>query len=302
MKLSAYILGFALAASVQVFAEEVTLGVYHKLSDHESFEKRGEIRYDTEQWMQYQEQQAEQRLLQQQQQTKTGSRQYYKKGSKKVEPLLPEPQIVYNNIPTIAGRLDEFVLNVQSPFKPTERGPIPEEKYEDETDEEFENRMEEWRMQEEEATEKDNERTLGTVGFYQIQLKDETRGWEAMSSIKSCLLVASDFQERFTLHLDHNRNVFAFDYYGLSADCKPEDEKELALDTLDRFKNTQFELVTGISGPKARYVKAQTIKLDETTGQPATEKTFFQKYWMYVLPAVIVFLLAGGEPEKPAAA
>ncbi|KAF9300404.1 ER membrane protein complex subunit 10 [Mortierella antarctica] len=301
MRLSAYILGFALAASVQVLAEEVTLGVYHKLSDHESFEKRGEIRFDTEEWVQYQEQQAEQRLLQQQQ---ANTKRQYKKKNKNMD-LKPAPQIVYSNIELGAKQaqslVEDFVLNVKAPYRASDHNEEPTEAYEDETEEEFATRVEEWKMQEEEATEKDAERTPGTVGFYQIKLMDETRGWEAMSSIKSCLLVASDFQERFTLHLDQNRNVFAFDYYTSVDQCADVHSQELPLSTLDKFKNTQVELLEGNQGPKARYNKAQAIKLDETTGQPAVEKTFFQKYWMYILPAVIMFLFAGGEPEKPAA-
>ncbi|KAG0014543.1 ER membrane protein complex subunit 10 [Podila clonocystis] len=300
MRLSAYILGFALAASVQVLAEEVTLGVYHKLSDHESFEKRGEIRFDTEEWVRYQEQQAEQRLLQQQQ--ANAKRQYKKK--KNVD-LKPAPQIMYSNIELGAKQaqslMEDFVLNVEAPYKASEHNEKPTEPYEDETEEEFAVRVEEWKMQEEEAVEKDAERTPGTVGFYQIKLKDEARGWEAMSSIKSCLLVASDFQERFTLHLDQNRNVFAFDYYTSVDQCEDGHSQELPLSTLEKFKNTQVELLEGSQGPKARYSKAQSIKLDEATGQPAVEKTFFQKYWMYILPAVIMFLFSGGEPEKPAA-
>ncbi|KAF9310705.1 ER membrane protein complex subunit 10 [Podila horticola] len=301
MRLSAYIVGFALAASVQVLAEEVTLGVYHKLSDHESFEKRGEIRFDTEEWVQYQEQQAEQRLLQQQQ---ANAKRQYKKKNKNLD-LKPAPQIVYSNIELgakqVQSLVEDFVLNVEAPYRASEHNEKPTEPYEDETEEEFAMRVEEWRMQEEEAVEKDAERTPGTVGFYQIKLKDETRGWEAMSSIKSCLLIASDFQERFTLHLDQNRNVFAFDYYTSVDQCADVHSQELPLSTLDKFKNTQVELLEGIQGPKARYSKAQAIKLDEATGQPAVEKTFLQKYWMYILPAVIMFLFAGGEPEKPAA-
>lgn len=163
----------------------MTLGVYHKLSDHESFEKRGEIRFDTEEWVQYQEQQAEQRLLQQQQ---ANTKRQYKKKNKNVD-LKPAPQIVYSNIELgtkqAQSLVEEFVLNVKAPYRASDHNEEPTEAYEDETEEEFATRVEEWKMQEEEAAEKDAERTPGTVGFYQIKLKDETRGWEAMSSIKS---------------------------------------------------------------------------------------------------------------------
>lgn len=161
------------------------MGVYHKLSDHESFEKRGEIRFDTDEWVQYQEQQAEQRLLQQQQQN---AKRQYKKKNKSVD-LKPAPQIMYSNIALgvkqVQSLVEDFVLNVQAPYKASELNEKPTELYEDETEDEFAMRLEEWRMQQEEAEEKDAERTPGTVGFYQIKLKDEIRGWEAMSSIKS---------------------------------------------------------------------------------------------------------------------
>ncbi|KAF9953069.1 ER membrane protein complex subunit 10 [Mortierella alpina] len=304
MRLNTYILALALVASTQVLAEEVTLGVWHKLSDSESFEKRGEIRLDAEEWLNHNQhrdqpsasstQSTKQKYQQQQQQQQS-----------------QQSQIVYQNAqlePLKAKILaEDFVLNVRAPLKPLEREEEPTEIEKDEegndveTEEEFQQRLEEWKMRQEELDSQDPAlRTAGTYGFYQIKLRDESRNWEAMSSIKSCLLVASDFQEKITLHLDHNREVFAFDYYTSASVCEDKHLEEFPLKTLDHFKNVSVDLAPSQSGPKARYARAQGIKMDET-GNPAVEKTFFQKYWVYIVPIVLVMLLTGGEPEKTAA-
>ncbi|KAF9949463.1 ER membrane protein complex subunit 10 [Mortierella alpina] len=302
MRLNTYILALALVASTQVLAEEVTLGVWHKMSDSESFEKRGEIRLDAEEWLNHN---------QHRDQPLASSPQASKQKHQKQQQQSQQSQIVYQNAhlePLKAQILaEDFILNVQAPIKAKEfeEEPAEPERDEDgnitETEEEFQQRLEEWKTQKEEHEAQDPAlRTAGSYGFYQIKLRDESRNWEAMSSIKSCLLVASDFQEKITLHLDQNREVFAFDYYTSASECEEDHQKEFPLKTLDHFKNVSVDLVPSQSGPKARYARAQGIKMDET-GNPAVEKTFFQKYWVYIVPIVLVMLLTGGEPEKTAA-
>ncbi|KAF9896846.1 hypothetical protein BX616_006652, partial [Lobosporangium transversale] len=300
MKLQTFILALTLAISVQVLAEEVTLGVFHKLSDHESFEKRGEIRFDAEEWFELKQQreqasasatqsakltyqQRKELLKQKQEQKQQPNQNQQQKQNQQSSP------IIYQNVqidPDSMARLaEDFVLNVQAPVKVHELEPEPEgpEVDEDgqfvETQEEFEQRLEEWRAQNE-AQENGglSTKTPGSYAFYQIKLKDETTGWEAMSSIKSCLLVASNFQEQITLHLDSDREVFAFDYYTTASRCEDKDKQEFSLTSLDHFKDVKIDFATAVSGPKARYAKAQAIKIDSQTGKPEVEKTFFQKY------------------------
>ncbi|KAF9273961.1 ER membrane protein complex subunit 10 [Mortierella alpina] len=303
MRLNTYILALALVASTQVLAEEVTLGVWHKLSDSESFEKRGEIRLDAEEWLNH-NQHRDQPLASS---TQSSKQKYQKQQQQQSQ----QSQIVYQNaqLESLKAQVlaEDFVLNVRAPIKAQQFEEEPTERDTDEdgniteTEEEFQQRVEEWRAQKEELEAQDPAlRTAGSFGFYQIKLRDESRNWESMSSIKSCLLVASDFQEKITLHLDQNREVFAFDYYTSASACEEKHQKEFPLKTLDHFKNVSIDIAPSQSGPKARYARAQGIKMDET-GNPAVEKTFFQKYWVYIVPIVLVMLLTGGEPEKTAA-
>ncbi|KAF9984346.1 ER membrane protein complex subunit 10 [Modicella reniformis] len=284
--------------------KEVTLGVWHKLCDHESFEKRGEIRFDAEEWA---------NLNQNRDQTTASSTQAsskrYQSQQQKQQQKQQQPTIVYENVQpdlTSATTLArDFVLNIQAPVmsqeaeEPYDRA-IDENGEFAETEEEYEQRLAEWKMQQEAEAENPTPKTPGSYAFYQIMLKDEVRGWEAMSSIKSCLLLASDFQELITLHLDNDHQVFSFDYYTTANKCEDDHKKEFALTSLDYFKNVKVDLAVGSVGPKARYAKAQAMRLDQT-GNPETEKTFLQKYWMYIVPIVIVMLITGGEPEKTAA-
>ncbi|KAF9097694.1 ER membrane protein complex subunit 10 [Mortierella sp. GBA35] len=320
MRLNTFILALTLAASAHVLAEEVTLDVWHKLSDHESFEKRGEIRFDADEWHilnQQRVQNAAEAAFASATSTSTSSsnskasrlqQHQQAKQKQQTEFQLQNFPITYNNIvPVDASALetlaDDFILNVRAPIKNYERSPKPEElhTYDDgytETQEEFEQRVEEWTQLQEDL---DNapEKTPGSYAFYQIMLKDESRGWYALSSIKSCLLVASNFQERIALHLDQDRKVFAFDYYTTASECSDDHKKEYPITSLDVFSDVKLSIDSTQNGPKSRFHKAQVIKVDET-GKPEAEKTFFQKYWVYIMPLVIIFLFAGGEPEKRA--
>lgn len=169
-------------------SQEVTLGVWHKLSDSESFEKRGEIRLDAEEWLNH-NQHRDQPLAS----TTQSSKQKYQKQQQQQS---QQSQIVYQNAqlePLKAQVLaEDFVLNVRAPVKaqqfeeePTERD-MDEDGNITETEEEFQQRVEDWRAQREELEAQDPAlRTAGSFGFYQIKLRDESRNWEAMSSIKS---------------------------------------------------------------------------------------------------------------------
>ncbi|KAK3816580.1 MAG: hypothetical protein J3Q66DRAFT_342874 [Benniella sp.] len=316
MRLSTCILALTLAASAQVLAEEVTLGVWHKLSDHESFEKRGEIRFDADEWINWHQSRAQATAASSSSQASARRSQQQKQQQQQQQAKKQqEPVIVYENTPldpaATKKTLKDYLLNVRAPIP--EKNPEEEQEEEEEieratdedgnfteTEEEYQARVIEWKAEAEaEYAEKMAQMTPGSVAFYQIELRDEVRGWKAMSSIKSCLLVASDFQEKVTLHLDHDRQVYAFDYYTTASKCEKEHEAEYALTSLDQFKNMKVDLALSNTGAKARYTKAQTLRLDQT-GQPEAEKTFFQKYWMYILPIVLVMLLGGGEPEKTA--
>ncbi|KAF9973482.1 ER membrane protein complex subunit 10 [Actinomortierella ambigua] len=292
MRISTYIAALAFVASAHVFAEEVTLGVYHKLSDHESFEKRGEIVLDADNWATAQ----------------------------------------YTSLPTtdkVAEALaKDFTLNIRAagtgryPSEEQEEGDFeyadmpytdPEAQEHGEEASAYEQQQQQQQQPEEMDPEVKAAQELyqkgaaeaqakgpGSVAFYQIKLKDESRKWEALSSVKSCLLVASDFKEQITLHLDASRRVYGFDYYTSADACTDDSQKEVQIQSLDQLNHVKVDVSVGQSGPRARYARAQTIKLDET-GKPEGEKTFWQKYWMYIVPALLMFLMAGGEPEKPAA-
>lgn len=120
--------------------------------------------------------------------------------TKQQQPLYKPVPIVYESLTNVNAAVakalkEDFILNVRAPIQERD----PEEDSEpvfgeqdveggeyNETEEEFEQRMEEWNMRQEEAAEEALvEKTPGSVAFYQIKLRDETRGWEAISSIKS---------------------------------------------------------------------------------------------------------------------
>ncbi|KAI8369751.1 hypothetical protein BD560DRAFT_435148 [Blakeslea trispora] len=55
--------------------------------------------------------------------------------------------------------------------------------------------------------------------FYQIKLRDESTGKIYLQSITMCQMVASDWQDEFTLHLDEDNQFYHFDYYATSSAC-----------------------------------------------------------------------------------
>ncbi|KAG0266896.1 mitochondrial ribosomal large subunit component [Actinomortierella ambigua] len=280
---------------------EVTLGVYHKLSDHETFEKRGEIVFDTENW---------------------ASIQYTPLSTTpKVAEILAKDfklnlraagtgryptdddhedsgDIEYADLPKHDQEHEDQEVVVEDQHE-QEHGSSSQPHGEEDVDPAVRAAQELYMKGAAQAQAKGP----GSAAFYQIKLKDESRKWEALSSVKSCLLVASDFNEEITLHLDANRRLYGFDYYTSVDTCTEESQEVFQIQSLDQFNHVKLDVAVGQTAPRARYARAQTIKLDET-GKPEAEKSFWQKYWMYIVPALLMFLMAGSEPEqtKPAAA
>ncbi|KAF9435214.1 hypothetical protein BGZ76_006710 [Entomortierella beljakovae] len=327
MRINSYILALTLAASTQVLAQitninvfgvflnylslyqqEITLGVWHKLSDHESYEKRGEITFNSDDWFTQLQIARDQAATPPPTQSSRSKQRKQKQQQPQQQPL--QNFISYKNAEqspaAIATFAEDFVLNVQAPIKPIEPEEPPERYVGQdgqfmEPEDEYEQRFEEWKERKAEAENGEpEEQTPGSYAIYQIKLRDEVRGWEAMSSIKSCLLVASDFQEKFTLHLDQDRQVYAFDYYTANSQCESAHLNEYPMASLEQFKSVSLDISTSELGPKPHFIRAQAIKLDQT-GKPEAEQTFFQKYWFYVVPFLLIMVFTGGEPEKTAA-
>ncbi|GAA6060385.1 hypothetical protein JCM10212_004638 [Sporobolomyces blumeae] len=148
---------------------------------------------------------------------------------------------------------------------------------------------------------------------------DDETGWATVDPCRLFSTSPSTFSERFTLHFAPSspvvtddagpRRFVGFDYSTTSAGS------ELACGTEGPFKRDGLEL-----GFKSRHDVSATIvdpvvletptlavpletearvqvDKDGKVVAPPPPKSFLQKYWMYILPAVVFVLIGGGSEE-----
>ncbi|OBZ91872.1 ER membrane protein complex subunit 10 [Choanephora cucurbitarum] len=146
--------------------------------------------------------------------------------------------------------------------------------------------------------------------FYEIKVRDESTGKIYLQSTKMCQMVASDWHDEFTLHLDENNQFYHFDYYSTSSICPAIDYPV----TTKPFSTT-VHVAKSVPAPKpllghfaSQQQKTQSkkpvVKVNDEIPQnkEIEEKSFFQKYWYLILAAGMFLMSASGgpPPEAPA--
>mmetsp|Transcript_26068 Transcript_26068/g.41949 ORF Transcript_26068/g.41949 Transcript_26068/m.41949 type:complete len:286 (+) Transcript_26068:104-961(+) len=133
---------------------------------------------------------------------------------------------------------------------------------------------------------------VGSDAYYRVQIKPKTKKQSStefpMASVKACALEMSGFLEAFTFHLDSFGNVLALDYKTPIVACggkKP--KKKVAEGIKFRSKGRIASVQEGKKPDLTKLILAEKNKA-------APQKSFFQKYWMFIAIGVVVLFSAGG--------
>ncbi|KAF8917846.1 hypothetical protein CPB85DRAFT_142957 [Mucidula mucida] len=133
--------------------------------------------------------------------------------------------------------------------------------------------------------------------LYQVAL-ESGGSWE-YSSIKYCHLQLASVED-IILHtsLSEPFKPYAVDYFVSSV---PHDGACPASNvTPTGFVNTTvtFQRPHLAPLPELRGISPVTSQTPGATGQPVEEKSFLQKYWIYIVAVTIALALSGGAPEE----
>ncbi|RKO91136.1 hypothetical protein BDK51DRAFT_31163 [Blyttiomyces helicus] len=155
--------------------------------------------------------------------------------------------------------------------------------------------------------------TAGESALYRVSLR--TRGENGITlnaTVPLCLLETAKRRDQFTLHLDSNGNPWHLDYLVAATECKNADIlgplRNLIGPLSNRIPNfldlkdavTKFKSQVLISKPiEGARPKLQEL-VDTPDGKPIAEQSFFQKYWFYIIPILILVGMssAAEEPAK----
>ncbi|CAG8453104.1 2688_t:CDS:2 [Ambispora leptoticha] len=134
--------------------------------------------------------------------------------------------------------------------------------------------------------------------LYHIKLVDEQDPNKSFISFtKWCLLLTSDFEDEIIIHLDKDSNLFHFDYYTTQPLCTASSDAYKNVPSIPKFKTTA-QTIKAVKGVRPKLAKAAPLRPDGTIETPPPEKSFLQKYWIYIVPLLIVLLFGGGPEEE----
>lgn len=108
-----------------------------------------------------------------------------------------------------------------------------------------------------------------------------------------CLMVANGFRDTFTLHLDWKSQL-------VSVSVTPTPGGTSSGRVGDHFQ-TKVAIQLMEAGPQpdtsAFIQKVEQEKLAQQRGETKDNRSFFAKYWMYIVPVVLMLAMSSANPE-----
>merc|ERR1712071_639247 len=117
-----------------------------------------------------------------------------------------------------------------------------------------------------------------------------------LTSTKACLLYESALSDIITINVDLLGNI-----YGVSLSTSLSQCSGIVLESVPSH-NTTVLISYMEHGPipdVAMYVqKMEQEKVAKARGETKDNRSFLAKYWMYILPVVLVFMMSGAQGEQ----
>ncbi|KAG4107177.1 hypothetical protein H8356DRAFT_976104 [Neocallimastix lanati (nom. inval.)] len=125
--------------------------------------------------------------------------------------------------------------------------------------------------------------------LYLVEVRDTNGNVLSSSYTKACFLFDSKFKDEIILHVDSEGKILFADYFTEKSTC-PEELKD-TIPVGSDFK-TSVRVLKSEQGQRPHLASLVFYKREQAKKQ-MNDKGFFAKYWMYILPVVLIFLFSG---------
>ncbi|KAI9141875.1 hypothetical protein BKA69DRAFT_368161 [Paraphysoderma sedebokerense] len=137
-------------------------------------------------------------------------------------------------------------------------------------------------------------------GWYVVRFRNENGDTIGERKVDGCLFDNGDYKERINVHLDDLGTPFHIDYLPSVKTCLVNggNQNSNHKNQEPQVTNVKVRVFTPAQGVSPILSSAPPTKSNPTGSKDPNqpEPSFIQKYWMYIVPLLILLLLSPSEP------